>query len=72
LDLYETTQHVRSRFTVQISIQQNSSPTPVFQAIDQFVKATEGTIPDVTLLKATVAELEEGNQTLSKAKKALY
>ena len=54
----------------RVSKHQNSSPTSIYQAIDQLSKGTQGVMHEVALLRARVAELEEANSTLSKRRRA--
>ncbi|KAJ3551518.1 hypothetical protein NPX13_g11344 [Xylaria arbuscula] len=54
----------------RISSHQSSSPTSIYQAVDQLTKGTQGIMHEVALLKARVEELEEANATLSKRRKA--
>ena len=54
----------------RVSSHQNSSPTSIYQAIDQLAKGTQGIMHEVALLRAEVGELREANATLSKRRKA--
>lgn len=54
----------------RIARHQDSSPTSIYAAIDQFAKGAQGIMHSVALLKDRVALLEEANHTLSKHRRA--
>ena len=60
------TDYIKNR----IARHQNSSPTAIYQSIDQLAKGTQGIIHQVALLRAEVQDLGEANQTLSKRGRA--
>jgi hypothetical protein len=54
----------------RIAVHQNSSPTSIYQAIDQFAKGTSVVMHKLTLLQAEVTALREANELLSKRRRA--
>ena len=53
----------------QIARHQNSTPTLIYSAIDQFVKSTQSAMHSYAILKDRVATLEEANRILSKRRR---
>ena len=53
----------------RISRHQNSSPTSMLDAVDQFAKGTKAIMHEVALLKAEVSSLRKANETLSKRRR---
>ena len=54
----------------RISGHQGSSPTPIFNAVDQLAKGTQALAHSVTLLTAEVRSLQKANDALSKRRRA--
>lgn len=54
----------------RIASHQNSSPTSIFNAIDQIAKGTQSIMHQFALLKSEVLILREANETLSKRRRA--
>jgi hypothetical protein len=54
----------------RIARHQNSSPTPIYDAIDQFAKGAQGVMHQMDLLKSEIQILREANETLSKRRRA--
>ena len=54
----------------RIARHQNSSPTSIYEAIDQFSKGARGIMYRMALLQAEVAELQEANTVISKRQRA--
>ena len=53
-----------------IARHQNSSPTSIYNAVDQITKGTQSIMHTVALLKDRVTSLEQANQTLSRRRRA--
>ncbi|RDW79427.1 hypothetical protein BP6252_04065 [Coleophoma cylindrospora] len=54
----------------RISNHQNSSPTPMLDAVDQFSKGAKAMMHEVALLRAEVSTLRRANEALSKRRRA--
>ena len=54
----------------RIAAYENSSPTSIYQAIDQFAKGTSGVMHKLILLQAEVTILRKANEVLSKRRRA--
>jgi hypothetical protein len=54
----------------RISNHQNSSPTPMLNAVDQFAKGAKAIMHQVALLRAEVSSLRKANEGLSKRRRA--
>ncbi|RDW91678.1 hypothetical protein BP5796_02843 [Coleophoma crateriformis] len=54
----------------QISNHQNSSPTPILDAVDQFSKGAKAMMHEVALLRAEVSTLRRANEALGKRRRA--
>jgi hypothetical protein len=54
----------------RIANHQNSSPTSIYQAVDQIMKGAQSMMHSVALLKDRVETLERANQALSKRRRA--
>lgn len=54
----------------RIAKHQNSSPTSIYDAIDQFSKGAYGIMHRMALLQAEVTELREANTIISKCRRA--
>jgi hypothetical protein len=54
----------------RIANHQNSSPTSIYQAVDQIMKGAQSMIHSVALLKDRVETLEKANHALSKRRRA--
>ncbi|KFZ24101.1 hypothetical protein V502_01420, partial [Pseudogymnoascus sp. VKM F-4520 (FW-2644)] len=54
----------------RIARHQNSSPTSIYNAIDQFAKGARGIMHRMALLQAEVTELREANSIISKRRRA--
>jgi hypothetical protein len=60
----------QSNFIKQrVARHQNSSPTAIYEAMDQMVKGTTTIMHQMVLLKDRVRDLEEANRTLSKRRR---
>lgn len=66
LEAYSQSEFIKSR----VANHQNSSPTSIYQAVDQIVKGAQSMMHSVALLRDRVATLEEANHTLSKRRRA--
>ena len=60
------TEYIKAR----IARHQNSSPTSLYEAIDQFKKGTQGIIFQLSLLQSENHQLREANNRLSRRRKA--
>jgi hypothetical protein len=58
--------HIRNRITRH----QNSSPTSIFEALDQITKGTMKVMHKMVLMEAQVRELKAANEALSKRRRA--
>jgi hypothetical protein len=54
----------------RISNHQNSSPTPMLDAVDQFAKGAKAMMHQVALLRTEVSTLRKANEALSKRRRA--
>jgi hypothetical protein len=54
----------------QISRYQSSSPTPIYEATDQFTKGVSKVMHQLVLLKAENQRLRQANEVLSKRRRA--
>jgi hypothetical protein len=54
----------------RISNHQNSSPTPMLDAVDQFAKGAKAMMHEVAILRAEVSTLRKANEALSKRRRA--
>jgi hypothetical protein len=62
---------LRSQFIkTQITRHQESSPSPIFNAVDQLAKGTQALAHSVTLLTAEACTLQKVNKALSKRRRA--
>ncbi len=59
-----------SLIKTRISNHQNSSPTSMLNAVDQFAKGTKAIMHQVALLRAEVSTLRKANEALSKRRRA--
>lgn len=59
-----------SLIKTRIASHQDSSPTPMFDAVDQFTKGTTAIMHEVTLLRAENSSLRKANDSLSKRRNA--
>ena len=66
IEAYSQSDFIKSR----IARHQNSSPTSIYNAIDQFAKGAQGSMHSVALLRAEVSDLREANQTVNQRRKA--
>jgi hypothetical protein len=62
----QQTTHIKDR----IARHQNSSPTTIFEALDQITKGATKVMHRVVLMEARVRELEESHEVLSKRQRA--
>ncbi|KAI6283444.1 hypothetical protein MCOR34_012002 [Pyricularia oryzae] len=70
--LYNPTEAV-CQFTFvkfRIDLDQNSSPTPIFDAVKQLVKGMEGLAHQITLLSTEVRSFRKANEAFSKRRRA--